>query len=197
MAVKVFVLSALLTLACHGTLVAATGLGIAFRLNDTVVTDFDLENMMKFIAIIEGRTIADYTGRSRDQLRERAIGAKAEQLIKQQEAARHNISVSDQELASAMSAIPGTGRLKETLRANNVPQKVYEDMIRSDLLWMKLIRQQYMERVYPSAQDIANHMRQNPMDDMGTAVNRIVSSRLEQAAFTRLRDLQRRVVIEK
>jgi len=32
---------------------------------------------------------------------------------------------------------------------------------------------------------------------MGTAVNRIVSSRLEQAAFTRLRDLQRRVVIEK
>ncbi len=135
---------------------SAQGRGIAAIVNNDIITVRDFEMRSK-VALLSSR-IAD-TPENRKKVQALVMLKLIEEHLQWQEAKRRGISVSDSEIAQGVSLIERQGgmppgSLSGTLKRSGVDISTIHDQIRSDIAWMKLLRQQVAPRLRVTEQEV-------------------------------------------
>lgn len=122
--------------------------------NDAAITGFDLIQRAQLLAAL-GTPAA-----SPDALRDEALQQLIEDRLKEQEAKRYGITVSDEELRSGLEEFAkrlGLGSADELiarLAQRGIARQTVEDLVRAELAWRKLIRQRFAGRIEPGEAEI-------------------------------------------
>ena len=122
----------------------ATGkelVGIVAVVNDSAISVLDLIARTKMVALSSG---LDDTPELRAQLAKPVLENLIEEKLQNQEAERRGISVTDQELAAALTIVERQngireGQLNSWLADIGLPAIFFEDQIRAQILWAKVV----------------------------------------------------------
>lgn len=125
--------------------------------NDEVISGYDLTQRIKLTIILSG--FPD-TQQTRQQLVEPTVARLIDDRLKMQEAARYNISVSDQEVLNAVTYLEKNngmqpGEMDRILRLNNVDIESMLSQVRANLTWNRLIEQRIIPRITISDEEVA------------------------------------------
>ena len=178
---------------------ASADSGIAAKINDDIVTRYDLSNRIAMILVTSGRD-RDSAEDARI-LRPKVLDMMIDETLKRQEIKRQDISVPDEEIRAAAAAIEkrngqAAGSLRAFLQSRGVPYAVFAESVRTDIGWALAVRKLFGDAVRPTPDDLSAYMEKNPKAGMDEAFRRLMSERLEQRAYLHLKDLKRRAVIE-
>lgn len=128
---------------------AAGSLNIAAVVNDKAISSFDVNNRMKFIL---ATTRISNTPDTIAKIRPQVIRTLIDESLQMQEAERNNIKIDDQEVAQAIANIEGqrgmpAGEIGRMLRAGNIAEKTFNDQIRAQLAWAKIMNKFVRPRI--------------------------------------------------
>lgn len=120
---------------------AQENISIAAVVNDEAVSTLDIENRLKMVL---ATTQLSDTPEVRERLKPQILRALVMERLQEQEAAANNISVDAQEVEDAIASIEQqrgmpSGSLLERLDGMGVPRESFQDQIRAQLAWTKLI----------------------------------------------------------
>ena len=177
----------------------ANASGIAAKVNDEIITAYDLDGRVSVVLATSGRDADDAL--ERGSMRRKVVEVMIEESLKRQEAARQGVSAPEEEVAAAVSAIEKrngqpSGSLREFFRIRGIPFSAFEASLRADIGWVLAIRKMFGDGARPSPDDLASYMEKNPKVNSEEAFRRMVSERLEQRAYLHLKDLRRKAVVE-
>ena len=115
--------------------------GIVAVVNDSAISVLDLIARTKMVALSSG---LDDTPELRAQLAKPVLENLIEEKLQNQEAERRGISVTDQELAAALTIVERQngireGQLNSWLADIGLPAIFFEDQIRAQILWAKVV----------------------------------------------------------
>ena len=115
--------------------------GIVAVVNDSAISVLDLIARTKMVALSSG---LDDTPELRAQLAKPVLENLIEEKLQNQEAERRGISVTDQELAAALNIVERQngireGQLNSWLADIGLPAIFFEDQIRAQILWAKVV----------------------------------------------------------
>ncbi len=138
---------------------AAVGsaLNIAAVVNDKAISSFDVNNRIKFII---ATTKISNTPDTLAKIRPQVIRTLIDESLQIQEAEKNNIEINDQEIAQAIASIEAqrqmpAGGIANMLATNNVPEKTFNDQIRAQLAWNKIITRNIRGRIKISDEEVA------------------------------------------
>ena len=115
--------------------------GIVAVVNDSAISVLDLIARTKMVALSSG---LDDTPELRAQLAKPVLENLIEEKLQNQEAERRGISVTDQELAAALTIVERQngireGQLNSWLADIGLPAIFFEDQVRAQILWAKVV----------------------------------------------------------
>tara|TARA_R110000824_G_scaffold7508_8_gene33535 strand:- start:6060 stop:7334 length:1275 start_codon:yes stop_codon:yes gene_type:complete len=124
--------------------------------NDEVISGYDLNQRIKLTIILSGFPNTD---RTRQQLVDPTLARLIDDRLKMQEAARYNISISDEEVLNAIAYLEETngmppGQLDRMLRQNNIDIDTMMSQVRANLIWNRLIEARIMPRITISDEEV-------------------------------------------
>lgn len=120
-------------------------LTIAAIVNDKIITVSDLNNRVEFVL---NSSSMPRTEEAIHHLKIQLLKTFIDEELQIQEAEKHGISISKEEIDQAISEIERNnnmtpGQLKGLLEKDNIPLKTLEDQIRANLSWMRYIVDAY------------------------------------------------------
>lgn len=136
---------------------------ILAQVNDDIISELDFNRRLEFIKIT-GQ--ADVKKKSvRDQIMKQLIDEK----LKQQEARRAGVSVSEEEVRNAVKITLEQNGMSydtaaKTLKEHNLPMSVIDEQIKSDLLYIRAIRKNAGARGEVSGREVDARMQE--IEDM-------------------------------
>lgn len=138
---------------------------IAAVVNDEVVTLMDVKERLQLII---GTTGLKSTEETRKQLLPRIVRALIEERLQMQEAAAYNITVSDKEIDAAMANLErqrgkAPGSLVQFLEDNDVPVQAFEEQLRVQIAWSKLMAKRIRPRVKVSEADVTRELQRRQL----------------------------------
>lgn len=131
-------------------------MAIAAVVNSHAISSFDVDNRIKFIL---STTRISNTPDMLANIRPQIIRALIDESLQIQEAEKNNIKIDDAEVAQAITSIEAqrgmpTGGIANMLAANHIPEKTFNDQIRSGLAWNKLLSKNVRGRIKISDEDV-------------------------------------------
>lgn len=176
-----------------------SGLAIAAIVGSQAISSFDVINRMKFIIATTGMS---NTPEMLANIRPQVINALINESLQMQEAERNNISVDDQEVAQAIRNIEAQrgipqGGIAQMLAANHIPEKIFNEQIRAQLAWSKLLAKIVRPRIRISDNEVAlanghlpsvateNKVREDVIKEMEIAVISLPVDRPQREAETK------------
>ncbi len=139
---------------------------IAAIVNEDAVSHADVEDRMRMIIASSGLPNSkDVRARVEPQV----VDSLIEEQLKLQEAARNDLDVTDEEVASGFKTIADQNKFSveqftDIMRQQGVNKATLERQIRAQIAWTKVVREVLRPRVRVSANDVEarmNRMRQN------------------------------------
>lgn len=124
----------------------------AVKVNDAVVTGYDIEQKARLIRLGDARVQPSVAlRRARDEL----VGHH----LKLQEAERVGLTISDAQIDEAIANIAGRNKqsvdaLLQDLSRAGVEQSTFREQLKSELAWNELVRRRFGSRVAPSEAEI-------------------------------------------
>ncbi len=166
------IFAALVTTSAHGVFakaptVTAGALNIAAVVNDKAISSFDVDNRIKFIL---ATTRLSNTPDTIAKIRPQIIRTLIDESLQMQEAEKNNIKVEDKEVTDAIASIEGQrqmmpGEIGNMLRANNIPEKTFNDQVRAQMAWAKIMSKFIRPRIKVSDEEVTlNQGRVKPSE---------------------------------
>ncbi len=117
------------------------GLAIAAVVGDEAISSYDVDARLRFIVATTRLTNNPET---LARVRPQVVRSLIDERLQTKAAAAENITVSDQEVASAIAGIESqrgmaAGAIAQMLAQNNVPMETFKNQIRAQLAWGKLV----------------------------------------------------------
>lgn len=133
---------------------------IAAVVNDEVITLMDVSDRLQLII---GTTGISDTEETRKQLYPRIVRALVEERLQIQEAEANNLKVSGKEIAAAQATIErqrgkAPGSLKAFLAENGVSMQAFEDQLRAQIAWSKLMQRKIRPKAKISDADVTREI---------------------------------------
>jgi peptidyl-prolyl cis-trans isomerase SurA len=128
---------------------AAGGLAIAAVVGEEAISSYDVEARLRFLVATTRLTnSAETLARVRPQV----VRSLVDERLQLKEATKAGITVSDAEVTSAIAGIESqrgmsAGAIAQMLTQNNVPEATFENQIRAQLAWSKLVGQKIRPRI--------------------------------------------------
>ena len=127
-----------------GTVLGKPDLAIAAVVGSEAISSYDVESRLKFV-VVSGRL--SNTPDIAERIRPQVIRALIDEQLQLQEAAKQNLTVSDDEVAQAIIDIERTrnmppGNIFSMLEKNRIPKETFTGQIRAQLAWRKLVFKQ-------------------------------------------------------
>ena len=134
--------------------------GIVAVVNDSAISVLDLIARTKMVALSSG---LDDTPELRAQLAKPVLENLIEEKLQKQEAERRGISVTDQELAAALNIVERQngireGQLNSWLADIGLPAIFFEDQIRAQILWAKVVSTSLRPLVDVSQEEVEHEL---------------------------------------
>ena len=134
--------------------------GIVAVVNDSAISVLDLIARTKMVALSSG---LDDTPELRAQLAKPVLENLIEEKLQNQEAERRGISVTDQELAAALNIVERQngireGQLNSWLAEIGLPAIFFEDQIRAQILWAKVVSTSLRPLVDVSQEEVEHEL---------------------------------------
>ncbi|WP_291297079.1 peptidylprolyl isomerase [Elioraea sp.] len=139
----------------------APGAGIVAIVNGEVITLFDLESRRRLFAITAGLPLSPAVlDRITPQVRRLLIDEK----LRQQEALRRRVGVTDREIADAVARLEAqngmsAGGLRASLARQGIDIRALYSQIRAQLGWAKLVRAQLGQQAQITEDEVRERMR--------------------------------------
>jgi peptidyl-prolyl cis-trans isomerase SurA len=132
-------------------------MGIAAVVGEQAISSFDVNSRIKFIVVTTG---ISNTPEMIANIRPQIIHTLINESLQMQEATQNNIVVSDKEVADAIAGIEvqrgiPSGGIKNMLATNNIPSKTFDDQIRAQLAWSKILTRTVRPRIKISDEEIS------------------------------------------
>jgi len=153
-------LAAVLCLSAVQAPSAQTVEAIAAVVNDEAISTYDLDGRLKLALAV---TNLPPTEENRRQLLPRVLRSLIDERLQLQEARRLNITVSDEEIQTAIATIERQnnmppGGLQEFLRANGVSFGTMAEQVRASVAWTKIVRRQVRPQVEVGEDEIDEYL---------------------------------------
>jgi len=131
-------------------------LGIAAVVNDEAISMADVEERMRLVIISSG---LPSNPEIRARIMPQVLDSLIEEQLKLQEAARHNLVVSEEELKEGFSIIAKQNnftadQFREVMAQQKIPVKTLERQIRAQLAWNKVIKEVLRRKVNVTENDV-------------------------------------------
>ncbi len=131
-------------------------LNIAAVVNDRAISSFDLNNRVKFVLVTT--RISD-TPDTIAKIKPQVLRTLIDESLELQEAEKNNIKVDDKEIAQAIATIEAqrgmpAGGIAALLNASHIPEKIFNDQIRAQLSWNKLLAKTIRPRIKISDEEV-------------------------------------------
>ena len=155
--------------------------------NDEVISGYDLNQRIKLTIILSG--FPD-TQQTRQQLVDPTVARLIDDRLKMQEAARYNITVSDEEVLNAIAYLEETngmqpGQMDRMLRQNNIDIETMTAQVRANLIWNRLIEARIMPRITISDEEVLPIEPSAPETQVRDSIANLVSQLRSGASFER------------
>ena len=126
--------------------------GIAVLVNDQPITNYDVQQRVKFTAVTQRKP-------ANAQLRRAALDELIDETLIKQEAKRIGVSVTKAEVDKIISEIAARGgrsapQLKQILRQLGVDASTFESRIASQIAWRQVIQRRFRQNVQVQDRDI-------------------------------------------
>ncbi len=133
-----------------------SSLNIIAVVGDHAISSFDLDSRIKFVF---ATTRMSNTPEVLANIKPQIIRTLIDESLQMQEAAKNNINVDDKEVAKAIATIEAqrgmpAGGIAGMLSSNHVPEKTFNDQIRAQLAWSKLLSANVRGRIKISDEEI-------------------------------------------
>ena len=143
-----------------GTVSGKELVGIVAVVNDSAISVLDLAARTKMVALSSG---LEDSPKLRAQLAKPVLENLIEEKLQTQEAERRGISVSEEELASALGLVEQRngipeGQLNNWLADIGLPAVFFEDQIKAQLLWTKVIATSLRPQVGVSQEEVEHEL---------------------------------------
>ncbi|MBL8697372.1 MAG: peptidylprolyl isomerase [Alphaproteobacteria bacterium] len=134
----------------------SNALKIVAVVNDEVISALDIVNRMRLTMVSSG--LPD-TAEIRKRLEPQVLRGLIDERLQAQEAARQNVTVSDEDIEGAIGRIEQANRMRkgqlgELLTRANVPRKALEQQLRAGIAWQKLIQRRLRAEVTVNEEEV-------------------------------------------
>ena len=149
---------------------AGTSFGIAATVNKDAISKSDLNDRMRLIFASSG---IKNTKQNSAKLRPQALNSLIEEQLKLQEAARQNLTVSQEEIDNGFAALAGQNKLNTeqfsaVLKQQGIPKSTLLSQVKSQIAWTKVIGSILRPQIDVSENDV-NAKMQRVKESMGKA----------------------------
>ncbi len=130
---------------------------IIAKVNNDIITSYDLKQTILTTLVLANQQIDQ---KIVDQSKPAALKALINSVLKKRELKKYNITLSEIEINNQLKDISGGNiiRFKNKFKNNNLDFSLYEDKLRTELMWRKLIFNIYKEKVKINEKDIQNEL---------------------------------------
>ena len=130
---------------------------IIVKVNNEIITSYDLKQTILTTLVLANQEInQDVVNQSKSA----AIKSLVNSILKKNEAKRYNITLNKNELKNQLLKISEGDiiRFKKKFEINNLNFSLYEEKLRTELLWRKIIFNIYQEKVKINENEIQNDL---------------------------------------
>ena len=157
---KIF-LSLLLVLGLSSPALAET-VKIAALVNGEIISTEDLNDQLNIFML---NSPVPYNDQTKNMINQRVLAQIIEQKLKQQAATKAGITVSDSEVETQMKSWATKNKTSlSSLSKHNINRQALADNIKSDIAWIKLIRNQYYQTANLTQKEIDETIREVTKD---------------------------------
>ncbi len=134
---------------------------IAAIVNKSIITQTDLLNRLRLAAISSG---LEPTAPNLDNIKPQMLRVMIDEKLQLAEGEKEKIKVTDTQIKEAMERLETAngmpkGYIAQLMEKNDVPLKTLEDQIKSNLVWVELIREKYSPTLQISEGEVAQEMQ--------------------------------------
>ena len=171
---------------------------IAVLVNDSVITNYDIEQRIKIFAILNQVQITNENGAV---IANKVIDELIDNLLKIEKIDEHSIKVDNSDLNNYENQIfksskIGKEEFLELIKINNVNKEQFYDMLYNDIAWQILISRLYYRGTSISDAEINDLIYKDPELTYEIAKNIIMDKQLSLKSSKMLRDLRSEATIE-
>ncbi len=137
---------------------------IIVKVNSKIITSYELKQTILTTLILADQEINQEIV---DQSKSAALKSLINTIFKKNEINKFNLSISDTELQNQLLKISG-GKLKELknkFKINNLDFSLYEDKLKTELIWRKLIFNIYNDKVKINEIEIEKELAKSQIDN--------------------------------
>ena len=128
---------------------------IIVKVNNEIITSYDLKQTILTTLVLANQEInQDIVNQSKSA----AVKSLVNSILKKNEAKRYNITLNKNELKNQLLKISGGDiiKFKKKFEINNLNFSLYEEKLKTELLWRKIIFNIYQEKVKINENEIQN-----------------------------------------
>ena len=142
---------------------------ISIVVNDAAISELEVNDRIKLLLSSSG--IPD-TQENRDKVRAQVNQMLIDEALKVQEAEKHEITVSDDEVQEGIAQIAGQNNLSleqfaQLIDAQGIPRRTLRNQVKAQIAWGKFVQSHLKPQIDISAEDVdAELQKMNvPLDD--------------------------------
>ena len=130
---------------------------IIAKVNNEIITSYDLKQTILTTLVLANQQINQNIV---DQSKSAALKALINSILKKKEATKYNIKLSEIEITNQLKNISGGDiiKFKNKFKSNNLDFSLYEDKLKTELMWRKLIFSIYQEKVKINEEEIQSEL---------------------------------------
>jgi peptidyl-prolyl cis-trans isomerase SurA len=137
-------------------------LRIAARVNDDVITGYELQQRTRFA--MNTSRLAD-SADNRQRMQRQVLTQMIDERLQLQDAKRNGVTVSAVEINERISQVEAVngmqrGQLRQAVTSAGLPFQMLEEQIKANLAWVKLVRRRMVPQIEISEAEINESMRQ-------------------------------------
>ncbi len=145
------------------TTTSSGSLAIAAVVGEQAISSFDVNNRIKFIL---STTKMSNNSEVIANIKPQVIRTLIDEKLQIQEAEKNSITIDDKEVEKAIAGIEAqrgmpAGEIAKMLAASNIPAQTFNDQIRSQLAWSKLLGRTVRSRIKISDDEVALAQKNN------------------------------------
>ena len=130
---------------------------IIVKVNNEIITSYDLKQTILTTLVLANQEINQEVV---NQSKSAAVKSLVNSILKKNEAKRYNITLNKNELKNQLLKISGGDikKFKKKFEINNLNFSLYEEKLKTELLWRKIIFNIYQEKVKINENEIQNDL---------------------------------------
>ena len=144
-------------ISCKFNILFAIENRIIAKVNNEIITSYDLKQTILTTLVLANQQINQNIV---DQSKSAALKALINSILKKKEATKYNIKLSEIEITNQLKNISGGDiiKFKNKFKSNNLDFSLYEDKLKTELMWRKLIFSIYQEKVKINEEEIQSEL---------------------------------------